>query len=404
MLEFKMYFPISFPMRNFNTVMEQCLQFLPREQFNVFVGQHGGNRYTKHFTAWNQLAVMLYAQATGKTSLRDIQTGLQVQSSKWYHLGIKSVARSTISDANSRRSYQIFEQLFYALFKRCQQYLPRKKFNFKNDLYSLDGSVIDLCLNLFDWAKFRKQKGAIRLHTLFCNTTQIPTFLSITDGKQHEITETKATWQDWNLPKQSILVFDRGYIDYNWFNDLTSSNIFFVTRRKKNMQYAIHESSLTTEEGVIKDEVISFVLPNAEKAYPHKLRLVTYWCATKQKQLQFITNNFKLSASTIAAIYKEHWQIELFFKWIKQHLKIKTFLGTNKNAVLTQIWIAMIYFLLLSYIKAQTKTKLSLLELSRIFAEAFFSRITIIDMLTLPPASIVQQLKQTRGSPQLALF
>ena len=174
--------------------MEQCLQFLPRRQFNAFVGQHNANRYTKHFTAWNQLSVMLYAQATGKMSLRDIQIGLQVQSQKWYHLGLKSVARSTIADANNRRNYQIFEQLFYALLKRCNQYLPKKQFHFKNDLYSLDGSVINLCLSLFDWAKFRKQKGAIRLHTLFCNTTQIPTFLTITDGKKHEVTEARETW------------------------------------------------------------------------------------------------------------------------------------------------------------------------------------------------------------------
>jgi hypothetical protein len=347
---------------------------------------------------------MLYAQATGKMSLRDIQIGLQVQSQKWYHLGLKSVARSTIADANNRRNYQIFEQLFYALLKRCNQYLPKKQFHFKNDLYSLDGSVINLCLNLFDWAKFRKQKGAIRLHTLFCNTTQIPTFLTITDGKKHEVTEARETWQDWNLPKESILVFDRGYIDYSWFSELDSNNIFFVTRSKKNMQYTIHQQLTIKENDVLKDEVVSFVLPTAEQKYPDKLRLITYWCATKQKQLQFITNNFELSATTIANIYKERWQIELFFKWIKQHLKIKTFLGTSKNAVLSQIWIAMIYFLLLAYIKAQTKTKLSLLELSRIFAEAFFSRVSIIDMLSLSPASISRQVRQARGSPQLTLF
>lgn len=192
-------------MKNFITVMEQCLQFLPKDKCDVFTGQHNGNRYTKHSTVWNQLSVLLYAQATGKKSLRDIQTGLQVQGGKWYHLGLKSVARSTIADANERRNYEIFEKLFYTFLERYHEFLPRKKFSFKNELYSLDGSVIDLCLSLFDWAKFRKQKGALRLHTLFCNTTQIPAFLTITDGKKHEITETRETWQNWNLPKKTFL-------------------------------------------------------------------------------------------------------------------------------------------------------------------------------------------------------
>lgn len=391
-------------MKNFTTVMEQCLQFLPKDKFDVFTGQHNGNRYTKHFTVWNQLSVMLYAQATGKKSLRDMETGLRVQGNRWYHLGLTSVARSTMGDANNRRSHEIFEKLFYALLERCYEFLPRRTFSFKNDLYSLDGSVIDLCLSLFDWAKFRKQKGAIRLHTLFCNTTQVPAFLTITDGKKHEIRETRDTWEDWNLPKGSILIFDRGYLDYEWYYDLNKADMFFVTRARKNMQYAIHEQRRITEEGVLKDEIISFVLDDAEESYPRKLRLITYWDTEQKKQYCFLTNNFDLPAKTIADIYKERWQIELFFKWIKQNLKIKTFLGTSKNAVLTQIWIAMIYYLLLSYIKVQTKTSLSLLELSRIFSEAFFDRVSIIDLLSLSPASVSMSLKRSRGSPQPVLF
>ncbi len=391
-------------MKNFITVMEQCLQFLPKDKFDVFVGQHDGNRYTKHFTVWNHLSVMRYAQATGKNSLRDIQTGLQVQGNKWYHLGLSSVARSTVGDANNRRSHEIFEKLFYALLERCHEFLPRKKFSFKNDLYSLDGSVVNLCLSLFDWAKFRKQKGAIRLHTLFCNTTQIPAFLTITDGKKHEIRETRETWREWNLPKESILVFDRGYLDYEWYYELNEADIFFVTRARGNMQYGIHRQQRITEEGVLSDEIISFVLDDAEEKYPDTLRLITYWDTEKKKEYRFLTNNFFLSAKTIADIYRERWQIELFFKWIKQNLKIKTFLGTSKNAVLTQIWVAMIYFLLLTYIKVQTKTSLSLLELSRVFSEAFFDRVSIIDLLSLSPASVSRSLKRARGSPQPVLF
>lgn len=214
---------------------------------------------------------------------------------------------------------------------------------------------------------------------------------------------TKETWKDWNMETGSILVFDRGYVDYGWYYELSKADIFFVTRTKKNMQYAIEEQRPLTEEGVIKDEIISFVLDDAEEDYPDRLRLITYWDTEKQKELRFLTNNFDLSAKTIADIYKERWQIELFFKWIKQNLKIKTFLGTSKNAVLTQIWVAMIYYLILSYIKAQTKTSLSLLELSRIFHEAFFDRISIIDLLSLSPASVSRKLKRSRGSPQLTL-
>jgi hypothetical protein len=391
-------------MKHFTTIMEQCLQFLPKDKFDVFVGQHKGDHYTKHFTVWNQLAVMLYAQATGKKSLRDLQTGLQVYGGKWHHLGLKSAARSTVADANNRRSHEIFEKLFYALLARCHEYLPRKSFSFRNDLYSLDGTVIDLCLTLFDWAKFRKQKGAIRIHTLFHNTTQIPTFLTITDGKKHEITVTKENWEEWGLEKGSILVFDRGYVDYGWYHDLDEADIFFVTRAKGNMQYAVEMRNAATESGVIKDEIISFVLDDAEADYPERLRLITYWDEERQKELRFLTNNLELSAKTIADIYKERWQIEIFFKWVKQNLRIKTFLGTSKNAVLSQIWIAMIYYLILSYIKAQTKTSLSLLELSRILHEAFFYRVSIIDLLSLSPASVAKRLKRSRGSPQMELF
>lgn len=309
-----------------------------------------------------------------------------------------------MGDANNRRSHEIFEKLFYAFLQRCYEFLPRKTFSFKNDLYSLDGSVIDLCLSLFDWAKFRKQKGAIRLHTLFCNTTQIPAFLTITDGKRHEITETRDTWKDWKLPKGSILVFDRGYIDYKLYYDLNEASIFFVTRAKGNMQHTIEEQKEVTGKGVIRDEIISFILNDAEENYPKKLRLITYWDEEQKKQYHFLTNNFDLPAKTIADIYKQRWEIETFFRWIKQNLKIKTFLGTSKNAVLTQIWIAMIYYLLLTYIKTQTKTGLSLLELSRVFSEAFFDRISIIDLLSLSPASVSQTLKRTRGSPQPVLF
>lgn len=390
-------------MQNFNTVMQQCLHFLPKDKFEVLVGQHNADRGVRTFSCWNQLSVMLYAQATGKETLREIETGLKVQSQKWYHLGLKSVAKSTIADANSRRSYTLFESLFYELFQRTKDFIPQKKFAFKNELYSLDGSVIDLCLSLFDWAKFRKKKGAIRMHTLLNNKTQIPEFIEITTGKVHDITIAQQKWKKWNLPKESILAVDRGYIDYKWFGELNEAGIYFVTRAKKNMQYVPVKQQSQLERGILKDETIEFILEEAERNYPEQLRLVTFWCKEKQKVLSFLTNNFKLTARQIADIYKNRWQIELFFKWIKQNLKIKTFLGTSKNAVLSQIWIAMIYYLILAYIKAQANLSHSMLELSRMFAEVFLDRVSIIDLLSLKPNS-VSRIKQKRASPQLRLL
>lgn len=391
-------------MKYFSTVMQQCLQLLPQDQFDQFVGQHNGDKWTKTFSCYNQLSVMLYAQACGKESLRELEIGLRLHSNKWYHLGLMSVARSTVADANNRRSYEIFESLFYALLQRCREHIPcQKKFSFDNQLYSLDGSIIDLCLSLFDWAKFRTKKGAIQMHTLFNNKEQIPCFLNITEAKKHELPVARDTWKKWNLVKESILVFDRAFIDYEWFNDLDEEDIFFVTRAKSNMQYVAIEQQEVTEKNVLKDEIIELVLEEAEKAYPKKLRLITYWDKENQKEFKFITNNFELSPATIAAIYKARWDIEVFFKWIKQNLKIKTFLGTSKNAVLSQIWIAMIYFLILTYIKAQTKTDLSLSDLARVFADTFLYGIPIIHLLSLTPASLAPILK-ARASPQLHLF
>lgn len=390
-------------MKEYTTVMQQCLQFLPKHDFEQIVGQHKADKGSRTFTCWNQLSVMIYAQATGKDSLRDIETGLKVQPKKWYHLGLTSVAKSTIADANMRRSHKIFEEVFYALLSKCKSHLPEREFQFENPLYSLDGSTIELCLELFDWAKFRKRKGAVRLHTLLNNRSQIPEFLEISTGKKHEIKVAQEQWKEWKLPKESILAIDRGYIDYEWFNELNKEGIYFVTRAKKNMQYVSIQQSNNLERDILKDEVIEFVLPEATESYPQQLRLVTFWDKTNQKTLRFLTNNLILTARQIAGIYKDRWQIEVFFRWIKQNLRIKTFLGTSENAVLSQIWIAMIYFLILAYIKAQTKIQLSAIELSRIFSEMFLERVSIIDLFSLTSTSIAKY-KKTRASPQLTLF
>ena len=369
-------------MKYISTIFNQMLNMLPRYEFDQEVAKEQANRYTKHFTAWNQLLVNLYAQITGKKSLRDIETGLKMQQNAWYHLGLVNAVRSTISYANNKRSYRIAENAFYHLLKKCRDITPQHKFRFKNPLAVLDVTVIDLCLSVFPWAKFRKRKGALKLHTLLDLRGTIPSFLVVTDAKQHDVKVAKNIFLPLSL--DSILVVDKAYIDFGWLYGLKQQGASFVTRAKKNLQYqVIGQHQVNTRQGVIKDEEVVLMGFYTQQGYPEKLRLVTYYDKEHKKIYQFLTNQFTLSAYTISQIYKARWEIELFFKWIKQNLKIKTFLGTTKNAVLTQIWTAMIYYLLLAYIKYQTKYKHSLLYLTRVIKECLFKRADIIDLLNL---------------------
>ena len=375
------------------TVFNQLLTMLPRYQFERTVSRYKADYCTKHFTTWNQFSVNFYAQASGRKSLRDIETGLRVQQNNWYHLRLTNVARSTISYANQNRDYRIYEDVFYNLLDKCKDVTPKHKFKFKNPLYSLDATVIDLCLSLFPWAKFRKTKGALKLHLLLDHRGTIPSFLVITDARQHEMKVTK----NLSLPivSDSILVVDKAYIDFQWFQDLDSQGIYFVTRAKDNIKcQVVGQHPANEKKGIISDQEIILTGPLSSKKYPGRLRLITFYDKEKDKILRFLTNNFKLAASTITKIYKARWQIEIFFKWIKQNLKIKTFLGTSKNAVLTQIWTAMIYYLILAYIKYQTKYKYSLLHFTRVIRESLFRRLHIIDLLNLSLAK-VQKLQES---------
>lgn len=368
-------------MSHINTIYNQLLQLLPRHQFETLVKRYDGDRYVKYFTCWHQFMTLLYAQVRAKDSLRDIQTSLSAQSDRWYHVGLKAIKRSTLSDANGSRDARIYEEFFYKLLDRCKDITPKHKFRFKNPLYTMDATVIDLCLSMFPWAKFRKKKGALKLHYLYDHSGSIPSFLVVTDAKQHEIKVAKQH----NLPvvPDSIISIDRAYIDYNWLYSLTKSRVSFVTRAKSNMKYRVTgQHEVSTKKGLLFDRRVVLTNYYQSRYYPEELRLIGFRDPETKKKLVFLTNNFTLSAHTIAQVYKARWQIELFFKWIKQNLKIKSFFGTSRNAVLTQIWIAMCYYLLLSYIKYQTKYSYSLLELSRIFSEMIFARISLIDLLS----------------------
>ena len=385
-----------------NTIFNQLLNFLPKHKFQDFVGQHNADKYVKKLDTWNQLAALIYAQATNKDSLREIETGLMLHQSTWYHLGIGSVARSTLSDANSRRNYQIFEKLFYELLARCRNITPQNKFNFRNPLYSLDATIVSLCFSIFNKIHHGQVKGALKIHTLLNNRTAIPELLNITDGKTSDIALAKKL--SFNLEKGSIMVFDRAYIDYGWWNRLDKDGLSFVSRVKTSLRIDVVGQHNTQLNGsILADNIVMCGEYQGMKKYEGKtMRRIRFLDKEKGQIYEYLTNNFELRAEDVALIYKERWQIELFFKWIKQNLKIKTFLGTSKNAVLTQIWIAMIYYLLLAYIKFQTKFRKSLLELTRMVREVLLNRINLIDLLSLNTRNLHKV--QVREGPQLALL
>ena len=366
-----------------NTVFNQVLQLISRHGFKQSVERYSGDRYTKSFSCWQQLIVLLYSQARGLKSLRDITVSLRSQHRKWYHLGLESVARSTLADANSKRSADIYKDVFYDFLHKCQSLAPGHKFRFRNPLYTMDSTLIKLCLSVFPWASYRKRKGALKIHTLLDHNGCLPSFITVTEGKCHDVKVVQD--ENYEFPRllsDSIITVDRGYYDFNWFYSLHLNRVFFITRAKKNLKYKIAgQQEVPKNKGVISDQTIRLTGYYQQPNYPEELRLITFYDSKKKEELVFITNNFKLAASTIAELYKHRWQIELFFKWIKQNLKIKTFLGTNENAVMTQIWSAMIYYLLLSFIKFQTRYAYSLHELTRVIGEVLMQHLDIIEVL-----------------------
>lgn len=385
-----------------STINKQFIDLIPRDKFFHFVEQYKGDKYAKGVTCWGQLNALLSGQAHGWNSLREIETGLLLHQTKLYHLGAKPICRSSLAYANEHRSYGIYESLFYELLSLCKDKIgTKRRFRFKNKLYALDSTTIDLCLALFPWATFRQKKGAIKLHHLFAVKSQIPEFMVLSTGKEHDVKAAKEL--DFSAYLDSIIVFDRAYEDFKWWSELDKKGVYFVTRLQKNVKYRIlGQQKKSQKKGVLKDETIQLTGIDSDKKYEGKLRLVTYYDEKQDKTYQFVTNIFHLAAKTIADIYKARWDIEIFFKWLKQNLKIKTFLGTSKNAVLTQVWIVMIYYLLLTYIKYQTKYAGSLTVLTLVIGEMFYHRLSLIDLLS------PKFMSRVRASPsnqhQLAFF
>lgn len=368
-------------MKHSITTFGQILSLLPESDFKKSVKARQTDKYSKKLSTFQLLKILLYAQITGKDSLRDVVTGLSVHEKRLYHLGMAPISRSNLSYASNHRDWQVFEETFYALLDRCSKNARSSKFRFKNPIYALDSTKIDLCLSLFEWAKYRTKKGAMKLHHLLDLRSDLPVFMVMREGKSHDI----AVARKLSLPvsSDSIIVFDRGYVDFKWFWALNEKGIFFVTRAKKNLDYQVlGQHSLNESQSILGDEEIKLVGQHVGKDYPEHLRLVTFYDADNDKVLKFLTNNFKLAASTIAGIYKSRWQIETFFRWIKQNLKIKSFLGTSKNAVMAQVWAAMIYYLLLSWMKFQMKIAWPILELGRRINAALFETGLILNLLS----------------------
>lgn len=330
------------------SIFSQVLKLIPRRDFDAAVGKHQAERNAKGFTSWGQLVAMLFCQLGSVTSLRDITNGLAASEGKLRHLGLPvAPKRSTLAYANSHRPSALFEDLFYGLLEtarsQAKQAGVRHKFRFKNKLLSIDATTIELCASVFDWAKFRRTKGAVKLHLMLDHDGLLPCYGVITDGKQHEVTVTR----QWQFEPGTVLVFDRGYTDYDWFERLTNHGVFFVTRLKSNADFMVVEDRPVPErKGIVRDQIICMTQQAAEGDNPPMMRRVEFFDEKEQRTLVFLTNHLKLAAATVAEVYKNRWQIELFFKALKQSCKVKTFVGTSANALKTQIWTALIAMLL----------------------------------------------------------
>ena len=334
------------------SLFSQMLSLVDRHRFERLVREHKAERAAKGFSCWSQFVSMMFCQLAQAKSLREIIDGLACCEGKVRHLGLEaSPKRSTLSYGNSRRPWQLFEALFYSILEVARASAPAKRLRFKNKLFNLDATVVELCLEMFDWAKYRQTKGAIKLHLLLDHEGYLPVYAHVTEGNVPEIQIARAL----SLPKGSIVVMDRGYIDYKLFSRWTKEGIRFVTRLKEKADYVAWEDRpILKASNVRKDQLIRLNPLMARAPCREDLRLVTVWDEENQREIQLLTNELRLSATTISAIYKERWQIELFFKALKQGLKIKTFVGTSANAVRTQIWTALIAMLLIKILQQRS--------------------------------------------------
>ena len=382
------------------TVFSQLIEYLPSKEFQKCVARYDGDSRLRGFSCWDQLLAMSFAQLTYRESLRDIEACLRSMSGKLYHMGLRGkVARSTLGDANETHDWRIYADFAQVLIGIARPLHVRDPIgvDLSQSLYALDSTTIDLCLSLFPWAKFRKHKGALKMHTLLDLHGNIPTFISITEGKVHDVNIL-----DEIMPEAgAFYVMDRGYVDFERLYVFTLSSAFFVVRTKSNVilqrRYS-HPVDRTT--GVRSDHTVILTAFGSASVYPDTLRRVSYLDVDTRKQFKFLTNNFTLPAVTIAQIYKLRWQVELFFKWIKQHLRIKAFYGTSENAVKTQIWIAVSVYVLVAIVRKRLMLTISLYQILQILSVTLFEKTPILQALQ--PSDSQEDLLD--NSNQLNLF
>mgnify|MGYP001827581259 FL=1 len=363
-------------------VFSQVMDYLPMKTFRRCVDRYQGNFGIKHFTCLDQFRAMAFAQLTYRESLRDIEACLRSQANKLYHMGIRAkVSRSTLAEANEKRDWRIYADLAHSLIPVARKLYQNDDFGVELDqtVYAMDATTIDLCLSVFPWAQFRRTKGAIKLHTLLDLRGNIPTFIHISDGKEHEVN----ILDDLIAEAGAFYVMDRGYLDFFRLYRLTKACAFFVIRAKKNLAcQRIYSNPVDRSTGLICDQTVVLTGPNSAHYYPDKLRRIKFKDAESDKVLVFLSNNFDLSADSITQLYRSRWQIELFFKWIKQNLRIKAFYGTSENAVKTQIWIAVTVYLLIAILKKRLKIEASLYTILQILSVTAFERTPIKQLLT----------------------
>jgi transposase len=370
-------------MAYYNSVLSQVLNYVPRLDFEKAANEVDGKRRSDALSRWSQFVALAIGQLSGRRSLRDIEATLSTQRQHRYHVGHQSISRSALGRANEQLDYRFYERVFQCLYQRCTRHQTRHGFRFKNKLFSLDASLIDVSMKVFPWVKFGRRKSAFKLHLGLDHDGLIPAFACVTQGKVSDSEYARQL----KLPRGSVLVFDRGYNSYRWHNTLSEQGIFFVSRLRGNAKYRVIERhAVPARSGVTSDQTIEYSAVRKDGSALKPIRRIGYRDPETGKHYVFISNQFHWSAKTIAAIYKQRWQVELFFKWIKQNLKIKAFLGNTENAVMTQIMAALCVYLLLAYLKFQSKLHQSLQQIIRLLQLNLFARRSMLDLLQ-PPDS-----------------
>jgi hypothetical protein len=386
----------------FCSIFSQILQLFSRFEFETAVRKHKAERHARGFTSWGQFVAMLFCQLGRAQSLREICGGLAASEGKLKHLGLPAAPkRSTLAYANEHRPWQLYQTVFHQLLEKCQQVAAKapgkkkRKFRFKNKLMSLDATVIALCASVFDWAQFRRTKGAVKLHLLLDHDGYLPSFAVVTEGKQHEVRVARQL----HFAPGTILAIDRGYSDYKWFARLTEEGVYFVTRLKDNADYKVlEERDIPKRKGLLRDQVI-FFYKLAETGVDCWFRRIEYLDEENDQVLVFLTNNMNLAAATVAAVYKDRWAIELHFKALKQNLRLKTFVGTSENALQTQIWTALIAMLLIKYLQLRSSFGWSLSNLVALLRQQLFVYRDLwnwIDNPFQPPPQVTPVLEQMK--------